>query len=148
MTDDSVKVYCYKNNHFVEVPEIYHAVDSNDITFIENERIFKIDIPENIMVGSKRTMDDSIYIHDDESAKRIKTLEEINKKHIADKFQYLSTMNKSQNESKTLKIENNKLKAELLDTRMKQEEILAQKNRALDLCNKLYKKIKRTTDNK
>jgi len=147
MTDDSIKIYSYENNRFVEVPEVYLAVDSNDITFIKNECIFKIDIPNNDMIGSKRKMTDSIYINDDESAKRIKKLEETNKKHIEDKFQYLSTMNKIKNETKILNVENNKLKADLLDAKLKKEEILAQKDRALDICNRLYKKLSRK-DNK
>lgn len=147
MTDGNIKVYCYENDDFVEVPETYASVDSNNVTFIKNKQIFKIEIPENVMVGSKRKMDDSMYIHDDESHKRIKKLEEINKKHIVDKFQYLSSINKTQNELKSLDVENKQLKAELLDTRLKKEEILAQKNRALDLCNRLYKTISRR-DNK
>jgi hypothetical protein len=151
MTDnnDIVKIYSYENDRFIEVPEIYHSVDSNDITFIKNERIFKIDIPNNVMVGSKRKMEDSIYIHDDESAKRIKKLEEINKKHLEDKFKFISMWNTAEHKSKILQIENNKLKAKLLETKVENEVILSERNKATELCNKFVQKIlnERQVDN-
>lgn len=151
MSDNGVKVYSYENSDFVEVPDTYYSVDSNDITFIKNKRIFKIEIPENVMAGSKRKMEDAIYIDDDESAKRIKTLEEINKKHVDDKIKYMLSLNKIERESKLL-IENlNKLKEErdeaikeskknkieLLNARIKIEESVSEKKRAITLCNKM-----------
>lgn len=146
MTDNnnSVKIYSYENDRFVEIPEIYHSVDSNDITFIKNERIFKIDIPDNVMVGSKRKMEDSIYIHDDESANRIQKLEETNKKHLADKFKFISMRNIAENESKRLKIENNNLKAKLLETKLENERILSERNKATELCNQFARRILNT----
>jgi hypothetical protein len=44
---DTLKIYAYKNNKFVEVNETYFSKDSNNVVFTYNEQIFKIDDIEN-----------------------------------------------------------------------------------------------------
>ena len=152
MVDNGVKVYSYENSDFVEIPETYYSTESNDITFIKNKRIFKIEIPENMMVGGKRKMDDSIYIDDDdvasESSKKIKTLEEDNKTLEETINNLKIALEKTRIESKIMKEQKNNIvknledvKKELLNARVKIEENVRDKTRAIMLCNKLRKQI-------
>jgi len=50
MSDNTLKIFAYSNNKFVEVDAIYFSNDSNNFTFTHKDQIFKIDY----MVNKKR----------------------------------------------------------------------------------------------
>ena len=41
MTDDTVKIYIYKNKKFVEVKDTYFSKDSHHITFVNDNQPVK-----------------------------------------------------------------------------------------------------------
>jgi len=47
MTDNTLKIFAYSNNKFVEVDAIYFSNDSNNVTFTHKDQIFKIDYKVN-----------------------------------------------------------------------------------------------------
>ena len=140
MTDNNIKIFCFDNNDFVEIPETYYSTDSDDITFIKNKIFFKIQIPDNFIIGSKRKTDDYIYIDDDESCKRIKTLEEDNKNLVEkhEKLKYSSQILKDKICCAEKRI--NYLKNELLQARVNIENNAKEMARMIKVCNKLCRK--------
>jgi len=151
MTDAIVKIYSYENRDFVEIPETYYSTDSNDITFIKDNTIFKIEIPNNMMDGGKRRIGHDIYIDHEtvsKSCKKIKTLEEDNK-NLTETINNLKTvLENTRNESKTFKKDYvdivqifKETKNELLNARVKIEKQVRDKKVAISICNKLRRKI-------
>jgi hypothetical protein len=47
MTDNTLKIFAYSNNKFVEVDAIYFSNDSNNVTFTHKDQIYKIDYKVN-----------------------------------------------------------------------------------------------------
>lgn len=151
MTDSSVKIYSYENRDFIEIPETYYSTDSNDITFIKNKIIFKIEIPNNMMNCGKRRIEHDIDVDNEsvsKSCKKIKTLEEDNK-NLTETINNLKTiLENTRNESKTIEKDYfdilqkfKETKNELLNARVKMEEHVRDKKRAISICNKLSRKI-------
>lgn len=120
--DSNIKIFTFENNDFVEIPETYYSTDSKDITFIKNNQFFKIEIPDNFfeVVSRKRKVCDCIYIDNDESLEKIQILQE-----------NITVAEKQINE----------LKNKLLQSRLEIERNVAEKTRAINICNQLREKI-------
>jgi len=131
-----MKISTYIDNHFVEVKDTYFSKVSNGITFINENRIFKIDI---VSVGGKRKRDDDDDMKTFEKEHK-KVLDEYKK--LQEKFNKMREIGeliieKSKSVSKSLK----ETKMELLSARVQNEQYLLEKNLAMEACSAMQRQI-------
>lgn len=138
--DTCVKVFTYENNDFVEVHDTFYSTDSHNLTFIKKNLIFKIEVPEKIIVGYKRERDERDVDHDTE-VKKVKTTGD--QKLLDDMYKLQEESNiifakykkyKEQRDSALEQVK--KLKTELLNARVIAEDACREKDKAIAISNK------------
>ena len=113
MTNNGVKIYAFTENKFIEVEETYFCNNSDDITFIHNDQVFKI---TNVDGTSKKRKRDEL-----ENENIRLTEENIALRNTSSQIKKLSSGIISK--SKKILHENARLKQELLETHMKIEKL-------------------------